>query len=174
MPISSNSLLDWTDIQAIYTNLNIAKTNFNQSTVSIPNNENQYVLTTHLSNLVSQIEAMKSITKIGDAATVGVTIPSRGDLIKPIEFSRAATVAETISRICNFDGFNAAHYTTCFTFRAFDGFDGFDDFDDFDGHRDFDSGFRDFDSDNSFDNFDFCFTFAGDSFFTGISFGSSC
>ena len=43
-----------------------------------------------------------------------------------------------------------------------------------DGHRDFDSGFRDFDSDNSFDNFDFCFTFASDSFFTGISFGSSC
>lgn len=160
MPISVSNILDWADIQAIYTNLNTAKTNFGQSKVSVPNYDSNIVLTTHLSNLVSQIEAMKSLSKIGANANVGVTIPSRGDIITTFEFSRAADVARRISEICNFDAFNAAHYTSCHGFNSHDGFDGFDSFDGFDGF----DGHRDFDSFTFGDNFDFCFTFASDSF----------
>ena len=156
MPLQVGQLLDWTDIQAIYTNLNIAKQKFSQTQVSIPANEGKAVLTTHLSTLVSQIEAMSSLDKIGSAANVGVTIPSRGDLITPFEFSRAAQVAETIAGICNHN----VHFADYHDFTDFSDFS--DDSPDF-------TDFGDDSPDNSDgDNFDFCFTFTSNSFDTAF------
>lgn len=141
MPIQSNSPLNWSDIQDIYTNLRLTQEEFVLVQTPIPSYANSLALNTHLSDLVRQIEALQSQQKIGNQAITGVTAPNKGELITPIGFRRVADVAETLAGICNFDSsFNSNN--NGFDFRA--GFDSSDD-----GFR-FDSGF-----DSSDDGFRF-------------------
>ena len=160
MPIQSNSPLNWSDIQDIYTNLRLTQEEFVLVQTPIPSYANSLALNTHLSDLVKQIEALQSQPKIGNQAITGVTAPNKGELITPIGFRRVADVAETLAGICNFDSsFNSNN--NGFDFRASfnsnnNGFDfraGFDSSDDgFDFESGFDSSDDGFDFDSGFDS----------------------
>ena len=145
MPIQSNSPLNWSDIQDIYTNLRLTQEEFVLVQTPIPSYANSLALNTHLSDLVKQIEALQSQPKIGNQAITGVTAPNKGELITPIGFRRVADVAETLAGICNFDSsFNSNN--NGFDFRASfnsnnNGFDFRAGFDSSDDGFDFDSGF---------------------------------
>lgn len=156
--IQSNSILEWTDIQNIYTDLRTAQKNFNLTQTTIPAAQSTIVLTTHLTNLVNSIEALSSQSKIGSVAITGVSSPAKGTIITPVGFSRVASVARTVSEICNFDsanftnnfGFRSSNFTSDFGFDFDSSNFGFDS-SDFSG----DFGF-DFDSSNfGFDSSDF-------------------
>ena len=177
MPIQSNSPLNWSDIQDIYTNLRLTQEEFVLVQTPIPSYANSLALNTHLSDLVKQIEALQSQPKIGNQAITGVTAPNKGELITPIGFRRVADVAETLAGICNFDSsFNSNN--NGFDFRASfnsnnNGFDFRAGFDSSDDGFDFDSGFDS--SDDGFD-FDSGFDSSNDGFNSnnnGFSFRSS-
>ena len=113
--IASNNILNWQDIEAIYVNLRAAQTEFNATLSSIPSNSDNIAITEHLANLITDIEKMSVYTAIGNKANISATPPDRGDIITPGGFQEAATVAQTISEICNF-AFNGSNFSGNFSF----------------------------------------------------------
>ena len=113
--IASNNILNWQDIEAIYVNLRAAQTEFNTTLSSIPSNSDNIAITEHLANLITDIEKMSVYTAIGNKANISATPPDRGDIITPGGFQEAATVAQTISEICNF-AFNGSNFSGNFSF----------------------------------------------------------
>lgn len=156
MPISTNSLLLWSDIQSIYNSLNTANQKFGAAQVSVPNNKNNLVVTTHLSNLVASVEALKSNKYVGNVAETNVTIPSRGTLIKPVEMNQIISTINNIQALCAHDSYYSANFTNDFTNDFSDDSSDFtNDFshDDSDYTNDFSDHTTDFTNDFSHDGF---------------------
>lgn len=176
--IASNNILNWQDIEAIYVNLRAAQTEFNATLSSIPSNSDNIAITEHLANLITDIEKMSVYTAIGNKANISATPPDRGDIITPGGFQEAATVAQTISEICNF-AFNGSNFSGNFSF----GDDGSDhsgnfsfgrDGSDFSGHFSFSRNSSDFSGNFSFDGSNISFNFGFNSSDFSGNFGFGC
>ena len=155
MSVSSNSTLSWSDIQTLYTNLNTARTKFGFTTVTIPGNPG-LATPSNIETLNNHVNSMASNQYLRNVAVTGVTVPTRGTLIKPVESMRISATIDAINNTCAFNSDNG--------FRSSDFADN--------GFRssDFaDNGFRSSDfSDNGFRSSNF-----GDNGFRSADFGNN-
>lgn len=115
MALTQNNLVDWTDIETIFTNLSAARKKFlgNSYAVTAPANEGKNVQTRTVSDLKSLIEDMRSSAYIGNTANTGVTVPSVGDLLKTNPFDTFRSKISTISSVRAFD---SSDYDSCFSY----------------------------------------------------------
>lgn len=110
--IQTNNILDWSDIQSIYSNLNQARQKFGFANIGIPDNTNLLVTLAQLTELKNQVESLSSHSLIGSTANTGITMPAIGQLIKPIEYTRINSTIENIKNTCiNFAADYSPHFS---------------------------------------------------------------
>ena len=136
MALQQNNIVDWTDIENIYTNLNTARTKFNFSTVTIPDEQENKPIPSHISSLKDLIQNMTSNTWLTSiASTSGVSVPSTSDLLEPTAFNQLSTIVNNMNNTCihfgsNY-GYDAADFGSNYGYDAAD----------FSGNNSWNSGF---------------------------------
>lgn len=118
MAFSTGSSVTWSDVQALYNNLNSVKTNkLGQSAVAVPSNPG-LTLPAQVTALKNAIESCKSNSYINAAGTynTGITVPSTGSLLYPGIFN---TMSNTITKINDTCLHNSAHFTSNHGFGSF-------------------------------------------------------
>lgn len=117
MSLTKDSSVLWSDIQAIYSELNTAKSRLSQTAVTVPSKPTT-VKTDVVSNLKNAIESCDANKYISAAraAVTGVTVPSAGTLLYPDIFTRMRTTISKIQSTCLHD---SAHYTSNHGFSSF-------------------------------------------------------
>lgn len=113
MAISSNSKINWSDIQTIFTNLNTARKKFFPSQSDFqaaPGGQSTQAMAQLAQNLNKYIESFSSSGYVGSRANISENPPSAGDLISPIIFNRFTTTIRSINDTCAHDAsYNASH-----------------------------------------------------------------
>ena len=100
--LNTNSIIDWTDIENIYSRLNTQRQKFNFSTVTVPSLENQKITPNAVSNIKTIIENMKSNSFLSSINTNSITIPTTGELIRPLPFSNISSLITDMENTCAF------------------------------------------------------------------------
>lgn len=91
----------WSDIASLYTRLNTARNKFNFSQITPTDRQHQIIQiedVTRLNTFVSEMSSHRNLTNIAKP----VTVPLRGDLLRPLFLN---TLSETIKSIQNADNF---------------------------------------------------------------------
>lgn len=107
MAISTNNKLSWADIQTLYNRLNAARTKFGFSAVTVPSNPD-IAKSSQVQTLNSYVNNMSNNKYLTDVAVTGVTVPSVGTLIYPLEFTKIKTTIDNIRNTCAFDSFDSS------------------------------------------------------------------
>ena len=115
MAFSKNNTVAWSDVQALYNNLNAAKTYIGQTTVTVPENPGLTAPAT-VTSLKNSIESCRSNKYIGDIALTGVTVPSAGSYLYPDIFNRMNDTITAIRNTCLHD---SANFTSNNSFGSF-------------------------------------------------------
>lgn len=105
MAFSAGNTVSWGDVQALYNNLNAAKSHIGQSAVSVPGNPGLTVPST-VTSLKDAIESCKSNGYVGNTALTGITVPSSGTLLYPDIFNRMSSTIDAIRNTCLHNGAN--------------------------------------------------------------------
>ena len=109
MSIASNNLLSWSDIENIFINLNTQRERFNIDTVTVPANRNTLAKANLADTIKDYIEDLSTNPYVGTTATISDEIPTVGELIEPLIFTRFSNVITRISEVCEY---NSSFYTT--------------------------------------------------------------
>lgn len=162
--LSANYTLSWSDITNIYNGLNTQRQRFGLNNINVPNYEDYLAMISQMQELKNQIESLSTVNLIGSNAITNVTVPSKGSIIKPLEYSKMQETIDNIGELCvhfaNFTAdhspYNASHRSSDFTTDYSPNFssdhDNFSDFTDF-GDNSPDNSHRSSDfSENSPDN----------------------
>lgn len=114
MALSTGSNVIWSDISAIYTKLNTARSKFGFSTVTVPSNPGM-VKAEQVSALNSKITEMQSNKYVGSNAA-GITVPAVGSLLYPGIFNTMSSTIDKVQGLCAFDSFNSGFqgFSSCF------------------------------------------------------------
>lgn len=106
MSVSSSKIVNWSDIQALFTNLNTAKAKFfpSQSNFS-PSSGGQdgVVLAKLIQDLNSYIESFSSNSYVGARANISQNPPNANDLISPTLINTFETTIRAINDTCAYD-----------------------------------------------------------------------
>lgn len=114
MNISQGSKLSWSDIQNIYTSLNVERERFGYSEIAIPSNPGK-ATPNEVSNLKTAIEELKNNKYVSSTANTGVTVPSSGTLIYPLPFTTMSGTVSNIANVCAFDSFTPCDFDNGFS-----------------------------------------------------------
>lgn len=114
MSISKGSKLSWSDIQNIYTSLNVERERFGYSEVAIPSNPGK-ATPNEVSDLKTAIEELKNNKYVGNTANTGINIPSVGTLIYPLPFTTMSNTINKITDVCTFDSFTPCDFDNGFS-----------------------------------------------------------
>jgi len=92
MSLTKDYKVEWSDIKAMYDNLNRSRAKFSVNGQSFPqiNPESQVdkpAASTNISDLKAAIEELKASHYVGEAATVTTPVPEVSTLLKPIDFN---------------------------------------------------------------------------------------
>lgn len=103
MAISTNNKTLYSDIYALFTSLNTARSKHGLSSVSAPASLKQGSLAKIdvPTNLKSYIESSTDAHVSSSTASTGVTLPKVGALLAPSIFTRFSTVITTINNTCH-------------------------------------------------------------------------
>ena len=113
MALSTGSPASWADIQAIYTAMNTARTQFGIPTVTVPSNPGSMV-PNNVKALNDLVNAMSSNRYLTSVAVTGVTPPTAGTLISATPYTRISSTIRAIQDTCAFDSYRS------FNNRSFD------------------------------------------------------
>ena len=102
MSIATNETLKWSDIQALYNNLNTARKKFGITTITVPDNPG-VVKPAQVQALNDNVNSMSANSYLRTVARTGVTPPAAGTIIKPLEFNRISTTITNIQNTCAYD-----------------------------------------------------------------------
>lgn len=118
MATSANNLVLYSDIYALFSSLNTARSTHGLSAVSAPASLAQGTIIKKEvpDTLKAYIEASTDSHVSSSTAATGVTLPSVGSLISPSIFTRFSSVINTIKNTCH----NDANYGNCFCFSCND------------------------------------------------------
>ena len=105
---------NWSDIVALYAQLNTARSKWSFSSITPTNHQGVKAAVTDIDNLNSFITEMQSNNKLTSVATA-ITPPTVGSLLKP---SFLDTLSATISNIQNADNYTPC---SCFGYCNHDG-----------------------------------------------------
>ena len=105
---------NWSDIVALYTQLNTARSKWGFSSVTPTNQTGEPAAVTDINNLNSFITQMKSNSKLTSVANP-ITPPDFGSLLQP---SFLDTLSQTIANIQNTDNYTPC---SCFGYCNHDG-----------------------------------------------------
>ena len=153
MPVKGDKV-QWSDITALYTKLNTARTKFSFSTVTAPNNQGKTALAQDVKTLSNFINEMQSNSFLGSIAASNVN-PAVGTLMYPSFLDTLETTINNIQNTCTFG--NSSFGDSSFSF----------------GDTGFSFGNTSF-GNSSFSNSSFGFGDTGFSFGdTGFSFGNT-
>lgn len=86
MAFTAGYLVQWSDVQNLYTQTNTQRSRWGLGAVTVPGNPG-LTLPSQVQALKTAIEDLKT-TSAGNTANTGVTVPARGDLLKPDPFNR--------------------------------------------------------------------------------------
>ena len=112
MALTRGNEAQWSDIQNLYNKLNTARSKFSITQVSVPANPG-LLLGNQITNLSSQVDAMKSNSYIGQTAVTGVTAPNEGEPISPEDFLIISSTIDKIQGTCAHDAaFHSGHRAT--------------------------------------------------------------
>lgn len=140
MSLSTGNTVLWSDIQAIYNNLNSARAHLSWGAITVPGNPGLTVPST-VQALKDQIEACRSNAYVNAAGTwrTNITVPAAGTLLKADIFVR---MNDTINAIKNTCLFNSANFGSNNGFGSFSSNHGFgsNSFDTFNSRADSSNG----------------------------------
>lgn len=115
MALSKDNIVDWTDIETIYTNLNTARSKFSFQTVSIPKEDGNKPIPSHVSSLKDLVQNMTSNSWLTTtASTTNVVNPQTSDLLKIDQFNQLSTIIDNINNTCIHFGGDYGYNTTVF------------------------------------------------------------
>jgi hypothetical protein len=100
MPTAGNKA-NWSDITALYTKLNTARSKFSFSQITPTNRQGQVAQiedVTRLNTFVSEMSSNKNLTNIAKP----VTVPGRGSLLQPLFLNTLSTTIDAIQNANNF------------------------------------------------------------------------
>lgn len=124
MALQKDNIVDWTDIEQIYTNLNTARTKFSFSTVPIPNEEGNKPIPSHITSLKDLVQNMTTNSWLSSVAqTNSVSTPTTGDLLQPTSATQLSSIIDNINNTCIHFGGNYGYNSTYFSGNY--GWDGF-------------------------------------------------
>lgn len=100
MPVKGDKV-QWSDITALYTKLNTARTKFSFSTVTAPSNQGKTALAQDVKTLSNFINEMQSNSFLGSIAASNVN-PAVGTLMYPSFLDTLETTINNIQNTCTF------------------------------------------------------------------------
>lgn len=113
MSVSSSEIVNWSNIQTLFTNLNTARAKFfpSQSNFS-PSSGGQdgVILAKLIQDLNGYIESFSSSSYIGTRANISQSPPNANDLISPTLINTFETTIRTINDTCAYDSSNNSSY----------------------------------------------------------------
>ena len=113
MALTADQETLWSDIVAIYNNVNAARQKASLNTVSVPTHATAQVpiKSAHVTDLGNALAALNGkVYDTSTGATYSVTIPSVSDLVQINPFTTINSTATSIRNICVHDsGFRSSH-----------------------------------------------------------------
>lgn len=113
MSVSSSGVVNWSNIQTLFTNLNTARAKFfpSQSNFS-PSSGGQdgVILAKLIQDLNRYIESFSSNSYVGTRANISQSPPNANDLISPTLINTFETTIRTINDTCAYDSSHNGGY----------------------------------------------------------------
>ena len=105
MALTTGNAASWSDIEALFTSLNSARTKYGKSSISAGVTQGDRIAQGTISTLASGVTDLASVGNLSQYAVISGTIPSVGDLINPTYLNNIRT---SISNITTCSGYNAS------------------------------------------------------------------
>ncbi len=119
MALSQDNKALWSDVSAIYANLNSVRGEHSMSAITIPANTDKTISRTQIVALQSAINVLHSESHLTGVAQTSITLPAVGDTIRPGFITTMNGNINRMSGVCHF-GFGDCN--RCNGFRDSGGF----------------------------------------------------
>lgn len=127
MSVSSSEVVNWSNIQTLFTNLNTARAKFfpSQSNFS-PSSGGQdgVILAKLIQDLNRYIESFSSNSYVGTRANISQSPPNANDLISPTLINTFETTIRTINDTCAYDSSHNGGYRAGYDSSYYSGYRG--------------------------------------------------